>query len=246
MAPWRWNGFVLSRSVRPLRASLTLKNPTGMTRVPGPPMVPAGREQVTSRRPAFPAGHSPSRSLASGRSSSTTSQRWLVSPSQLTKRTATDSAVPVGSMPVAATDASTKPDRMDARLVTEIQTSASMACERHNDSAISTAIWVLPQAPSQFGMPGADSGLDTSAAAEPGTRTSMMPAAVSGRSVNPSARGGIWPIRKRRPCFAGIPTRAPPPHPPLCGCSGDLLWIPDNTRRFRRGRTLRISGSLLT
>ena len=42
-----------------------------------------------------------------------------------------------------------------------IQISASMAPDRHSDSAMITAIWVLPQAPSQFDGP--------SAKAEPGT-----------------------------------------------------------------------------
>ncbi len=59
--------------------------------------------------------------------------------------------MPVGSRPVAATDACTNPDRTAARLVAEIQISPSMTRDRHNDSAIITAIWVLPHAPGQFG-----------------------------------------------------------------------------------------------
>ena len=98
-----------------------------------------GRGLVTSSRPAGPAGHSPLRSADSGTSSRTTSQGCLVSLSQLTKRTATESAVPVGSRPVAATDACTNPDRTAARSVAEIQISPSMTCDRHNDSAIITA-----------------------------------------------------------------------------------------------------------
>ncbi len=82
--------------------------------------------------------------MVSGRSSSTTSHGRLVSPSQLTKRIATDSAVPAGWIPVAATDASTKVDSTAERSMTETQTSTSMACDRHSDSAIITAIWVLP------------------------------------------------------------------------------------------------------
>ncbi len=62
---------------------------------------------VMMTRPAGPSGHRPSSSSASGRSSNTTSHGLLVAPSQLMKRAATDSAVPVGSIPVAATDAST-------------------------------------------------------------------------------------------------------------------------------------------
>ena len=61
---------------------------------------------VMTRRPAGPSGHRPSSSSASGRLSNTTSHGRVVSPSQLTKRAATDSAVPFGSMPVAASDAS--------------------------------------------------------------------------------------------------------------------------------------------
>ena len=76
---------------------------------------------------------------------------------------------------MAATDACTNADSTDARLVAAIQISASMARERHNDSAIIAAIWVLPHAPSQSdGLP-ADAGLGTSATAEPGTIMSAMP-----------------------------------------------------------------------
>ncbi len=119
-------------------------------------------------------------------------------PSQLTKRAATDSAVPVGSMPVAATDASTYPVSTDERLVAEIQTRMSMAPDCHSDSARSTAIWVLPHAPSQFCGPSANVEPGTSAMADPGVSASTIPRAVSGLSVNPSARGGTSPIRNRR------------------------------------------------
>ena len=203
----------LSRSDSPFSASRVLKNPTGMTRVPGRPTAGALRELVISSRPARPSGHSPVRSAVSGRSSRTTSQGCLVSPSQLTKRTATESAVPVGSRPVAATDACTSPDRTAARLVTEIQISPSMTRDRHNDSAIIAASWVLPPAPGQFGRVSGTAGSGTSATAEPGTRTSARPRAVSGRSVEPSASGGTSPIRNRRACSAGIPIghHRPPP-----------------------------------
>ncbi len=117
MAPWRWAGFTLSRSVRQLSASRTLKKPTGMTCVPRRPEASEDCVLVTSTRPAGPSGQSPSRSVVSCRSSRTTSQGWLVSPSQLTRRAATDSAVPVGSMPMAATEACTYPESTDARLV---------------------------------------------------------------------------------------------------------------------------------
>ena len=65
----------------------------------------------------------------------------------------------------------------------EIQISASMAPDRHSDSAMITAIWVLPQAPSQFCGPSAKAEPGTSASVEPGTSASTMPRAVSGRSV---------------------------------------------------------------
>ena len=61
IAPRRWAGFVLSHSVRQLMASRALKSPTGMTCVPGRPAAMAGWLLVTSRRPAIPAGHNPSR-----------------------------------------------------------------------------------------------------------------------------------------------------------------------------------------
>ena len=113
-------------------------------------------------------------------------------------------------MPVAATDACTNADSTDARLVAAIQISASMARERHNDSAIIAAIWVLPDAPSQSDERPADAELGTSATAEPGTRISAMPRAVSGRSVNPLASGGTSPSRNRGVGSADIPTRASP------------------------------------
>ncbi len=161
---------------------------------------------MISTRPAGPSGHRPSRSAVSGRSSSTTSQSWLVSASQLMKRAATDSAAPVGSIPVAAADACTNPDSTDARLVAEIQTSASMSPDRHSDSAMAAAIWVLPHAPSQFDGPSAKVEPGTSAMTEPGTTASMMPRAVSGLSVNPSASGGTSPTRNRgAACSADIP-----------------------------------------
>ena len=182
MAPWRWVGFTLSRSVRQLRASRTLKNPTGMTCVPRRLEATEDCVLVISTRPVGPSGQSPSRSADSGRSSRTTSQGWLVSASQLMKRAATDSAVPVGSMPVAATDACTYADSTDARLVAEIQISASMAADRHSDSAMITAIWVLPQAPSQFDGP--------SAKAEPGTSARVT---ARDERVHDAARG-IGPL----------------------------------------------------
>ena len=57
---------------------------------------------VTRVRPACPAGHSPSASAGAERSSSTTSHGLLVSASQPTKRAATVSASPAGSMPMTA------------------------------------------------------------------------------------------------------------------------------------------------
>ena len=79
----------------------------------------------------------------------------------------------------------------------EIQISASMAPDRHIDSAMITAIWVLPQAPSQFDGPSAKAEPGTRARTEPGTSVSTMPRAVSGRSVYPSASGGTSPTRNR-------------------------------------------------
>jgi hypothetical protein len=132
------------------------------------------------------------------------------------KRATIDSAVPVGSIPVAATDASTKPDSTDARLVTLIQISASMTPERHSVSALLAAIWVLPHAPSQFCEPSAKAEPGTSATVDPGTSASVTPRAVSGRLVYPSASGGTLPTRNRRdPGSAGIPpegTTARYPH----------------------------------
>ena len=62
---------------------------------------------VTSTRPDGPSGQSPSRSVWSCKSSRTIIHRWSVVASQLTRRAATDSAVPVGAMPKAAAEAST-------------------------------------------------------------------------------------------------------------------------------------------
>ena len=152
---------------------------------------------MTSTRPERPSGHSPSRSAASCRSSRTTSHDWPVALSQLTRRAASDSAVPAGSTPKAAAEAWTYPESTDARFVAEIQLSASMAPDRHIDSAMITAIWVLPQAPSQFDGPSAKAEPGTRARTEPGTSVSTMPRAVSGRSVYPSASGGTSPTRNR-------------------------------------------------
>ena len=100
-------------------------------------------------------------------------------------------------MPNAAVEACTYPESTDARLEAEIQISASMPADRHSDSAMITAIWVLPQAPSQFDGPSAKAEPGTSARAAPGTSASTMPRAVSGRSVYPSASGGTSPTRNR-------------------------------------------------
>ena len=83
-------------------------------------------------------------------------------------------------MPVAVTDASTNVDSTDARLVAVIQISVSMAPDCHNDSAIITAIWVLPHALSQSGGPSADAEFGTSATAEPGTTSVHDPASGVG------------------------------------------------------------------
>jgi hypothetical protein len=121
------------------------------------------------------------------------------------KRATIDSAVPAGSIPVAGTEAWTKPESTDVRLVALIQISRSMAPDRHSDSALTTATWVLPQAPSQFCGPSAKAEPGTSATDEPGTSASTTPRAVSGRSVKPSASGGTLPTRNRRdPGSAGI------------------------------------------
>src|SRR5579863_5565417 len=108
-------------------------------------------------------------------------------------------------MPVAATHASTYPDSTADRLVAEIQTTTSTAPDRHSVSASITAIWVLPDAPSQFCLPSANSEPGTSAMVDPGMRASRMPRAVSGRSLNPSASAGTSPTRNRTDCSVGTP-----------------------------------------
>src|SRR5580658_158414 len=185
------------------------------------PATVAGQLVLTSSLPVAPRGHSPSRSVVSWRSSNTSSHSRLVSPSQPAKRAATDSAVPVGAIPVAATDASTYPDSTDARLVAEIQISASMARDRHSDSAVMAAIWVLPEAPSQFGSLPAEAGLDTSAADEPGTRAFTRPPALSGRSVNPSTSGGTSPTRNLDVGSAGPRTGHHRPPTPLANAASE-------------------------
>ena len=100
-------------------------------------------------------------------------------------------------MPKASAEAWTYAESTDARLIAEIQISASMPPDLHNDSAMITAIWVLPQAPSQFDGPSAKAEPGTSARLTPGTSASTMPRAVSGRSVYPSASGGTSPTRNR-------------------------------------------------
>ena len=81
-------------------ASRRLNGPTGTTRMPLG--MAAASAEVTSTRPAGPAGHRPSRSAGSARSSSTTSHERLVSPSQLRNWAATDSQLLAWSRPVAA------------------------------------------------------------------------------------------------------------------------------------------------
>ena len=118
-------------------------------------------------------------------------------------------------MPVAAIHASTYPESTADRLVAEIQTTTSTAPDRHSVSASITAIWVLPDAPSQFCLPSANSEPGTSAMVEPGTRASRMPRPVSGRSLKPSASGGMSPTRKRTDCSVGIPPEGTARHSPL-------------------------------
>ena len=153
MAPCRWLGSTLSRSVRQSSASRALKAPTGKIRVPGPPSAMADCVLVITTRPSGPSGQSPSSSSASRRSSRTTSHGRVVSASQLTRRAAADSAGPAGSMPVAAVHASAYPARIAARLVAEIQTTTSTVPNRHSTSVSLIAIWVLPAALSQLSSP---------------------------------------------------------------------------------------------
>src|SRR5580704_7062822 len=139
-------------------------------------------------------------------------------------------------MPVAVTHASMYPESTADRLVAEIQTTTSTAPDRHSVSASNTAIWVLPDAPSQFCLPSANSEPGTSAMVEPGTRASRMPRAVSGRSLNPSANGGISPTRNRTDCSVGIPPEGTARNSHLFGCveTSSERSI-NNTGRFRHG-----------
>ena len=207
MAPWRWAGFTLSRSVRQLSASRTLKNPTGTTCVPRRPAAIVECGLVIRTRPAGPSGQSPSRSSGCDKSSSTSSHGWLVS-WQPADEARGDRFGRAGGLkaggghrrlhepgkhrgPAGGGD----PDQQRRR-----------PPDRQSDSAMITAIWVLPHAPSQFCGPSAKAEPGTSATAEPGTSASTMPRAVSGRSVKPSASGGTSPTRNRRaPGSAGIP-----------------------------------------
>ena len=99
------------------------------------------------------------------------------------KRAATDSAVPVGSMPVAAADACMYAESTDARLVAAIQISTSMAPDRHNDSAMITAIWVLPHAPSQLRRALGEGRARYERHGRAGDERVPIPRAVSGLSV---------------------------------------------------------------
>src|SRR5215470_10159429 len=155
-----------------------------------------GTLAVTSVRPVGPAGQSPFMRSVAGRPSSTTSHERLVWASHPTNRVARDSASTPGSMPIAATAAAAYPDSTEDSLVALTQTSRSSSPDRHNDSAMWIASWVLPQAPSQSGEPGAGAAL-------PGARTTVLPltrdlsspGADSMRGTNPSARGGTMPDR---------------------------------------------------
>src|SRR5258708_38402705 len=92
-------------------------------------------------------------SAAPDKSSSTTSQRHPVSPSQLTKRPAIASASAPGSVPSAISAASAYTARTEARLVAGTQTSTFTSRDRQRDSAKDPARWLLPDDPSQYRHP---------------------------------------------------------------------------------------------
>ena len=111
-----------------------LKAGTGSASAPCSAEMTAGLTAVISSLPAGPDGHSPRRSAASRRSSSTTSQVRVVLLSHSVNRAATDSASPASLAPIAVA-ACTKPDSTDARLLATTQVSRSTPGERHSDSA---------------------------------------------------------------------------------------------------------------
>src|ERR1700734_354555 len=196
IAPCFCTGVALSRSVTPSSASLTLYRQIGSTCRPG--TATSGTcGVVTSTRPQGPAGHRSSSSFGSGRSSRTTSHCCVVSPSQLRNRAATDSDPSAGSRPVTVAEACAYPDRTAARSVALIQTSTSMAPDRHSDSAIHAASWVLPEAPSQFLRPSANEEAGTSTRDVPASSMPVMLRAMSARAANPGATGGTAPTRIR-------------------------------------------------
>src|SRR5215467_14521951 len=184
-------------------ASRRLNSPTGTTRMPLG--TTAGSREVTSTRPAGPAGHRPSRFAVPVTSSSTTSQERLVSPSQLRNWAATDSLLLAWSRPVAAAVAAAYPDSTDSRLVASIQTMRSTPRDCHRDSAKAAASWVLPddlcqcRASRAATGPGdavrSDPRAGTSATAAPAGSAAARLGAVSGLVLKSSASAGTVPDR---------------------------------------------------
>ena len=170
-------------------ASRVLSAATGMTCARGWLVTASASGVVTRTLPAGPPGHRPSRSAASRRSSSTTSQGRAVWAIQPVNRAATSPAGPAGSMPTAAA-ASTYPDSTEARLLASTQASRFTWPLRHRCPARKAASWVLPHASASPGPPGPSA----STTMAPGTSASARPGTVSGRVTNPSARAGTAPV----------------------------------------------------
>ena len=148
----RWSGSAVRRPSRQLTASRVLKagHRHASTRRPPPrPRRIGGRDQQPARRPCR---HSPSRSAASRRSSSTTSHGRPVPPSQAANLAATDSASPRDPAPAPWRPDITRQHRRPARRGYPGQ--KIHRADRHNDPAAMRQAGSCRTTPASPPMPG--------------------------------------------------------------------------------------------
>ena len=198
MAPWRWTGFTLEPLGQAVEGLADAEEPDRDDLRPAPPRGDRGlraSDQHPASRPLRPEPVQIRRVLQVVEHD----QPGLVGRAQPATEARRDRFGRAGGL-----DAERPPPRpartRTARMPGRWRRSRSARRwppDRHSDSAMITAIWVLPQAPSQFDGPSAKAEPGTSARVAPGTSASTMPRAVSGRSVYPSASGGTSPTRNR-------------------------------------------------
>ena len=178
----------------------------------------AGSRVVITTRPDAPAGHSPSRSLSSARSSRTRAHGRRVWASQATKRAAAVSAPSSGRLASTVSAARAKPVMTDSRLATVTQTRISTAWVFHMAWANSTASCVLPVPPCAAGASSVSAPW-TSTAVSSGRRLLARSGPVCSRGKYASASGGTVPD-------SSTPDPGPDTVPACCATMMDSLSRP--------------------